>query len=260
MTHLQVDLAIALFAAHVISDFVLQTDTTIKAKKRVRVLVGHCLIVALLSYLLAGMWEVWLIPVAVFVTHLLMDFVKSRWLSERLQSFAIDQAVHLAIIAALVFAVPRMVGPDQTMLWQDAVSPRFYQWLLGAAGLVAATCAGSVLVSLVIKKFQQQPAKQKGAPPPPASDREGLDKGGKWIGLLERALIFVLVAAGQPAAIGFLIAAKSILRFGEIGKGADRKDVEYIIVGTLTSFLVALVVSYLTRLGFLEYGASWLTN
>ena len=248
MTHQQADLAIALFAAHVITDFVLQTKRSIEAKRRCCVLVAHCLVVAGLSYVLAGVWAAWLIPVAVFVTHLLMDFVKSRWLVPGLRSFTIDQVVHLVVIAVLVCAVPRTIGAAQTLFWPDATSARFYQWLLGVAGLATATYAGSVLVGLVIKPFRRQEA------------RDGFEEGGKLIGLLERALIFVLVAAGQPAAIGFLIAAKSILRFGEVGKGADRKDVEYIIIGTLMSFLIAVSIAYLVRLGFIEYASLWLTN
>ena len=70
-------------------------------------------------------------------------------------------------------------------------------------------------------------------------------------------MIFVLILAGQPSAIGFLIGAKSLFRFGEIGAGASRKEVEYIIIGTLMSFLVALVVSYLTRLALLGYQTGW---
>ena len=260
MTQLQADLGIALLAAHVISDFLLQTERTVEAKKRIRVLVGHCVVVALLSYLLVGLWTVWQIPLAVFVTHLLMDYAKRRWLAPRLRSFAVDQVVHLGVIAVLVWAVPRMIDVAQSSFWNDATSVYFYQWLLGVVGFLTATFAGSVLVGVAIKPFQRQAVQEGGVTVLSNSaspSRDGFPEGGRLIGLLERALIFVLVVAGQPAAIGFLIAAKSILRFGEIGKGADRKDIEYILIGTLMSFLVAVAVSYLTRLGFVEYGSSW---
>ena len=42
----------------------------------------------------------------------------------------------------------------------------------------------------------------------------------------------------QFEAIGFLIAAKSILRFSETSKGTEKS--EYVLVGTLFSFLIAL--------------------
>jgi hypothetical protein len=44
-----------------------------------------------------------------------------------------------------------------------------------------------------------------------------------------------------------LIAAKSILRFGEIKDNENRKQAEYIIIGTFASFLYAIVVSLAVR-------------
>ncbi len=251
MSQLQADLVISLFAAHVIADFVLQTQRGVEAKRRAWVFVGHCVVVAVLSYVLTGLWSVWAIPLVVFVTHLAMDFVKSRYFAEGLRGFLIDQVVHLAVIAVLVYLVPRIAGTSQAF-WQDAAPDQFYPWLLGAAGFLATTWAGSVLVGLTIGPYAEP------ADADPLA-RVGVRRGGRMIGLLERALIFLFVVVGQPTAIGFLIAAKSILRFGEVGRGADRREVEYIIIGTLMSFLVALVVSYLTREAFLEYRSAWLT-
>ena len=76
----------------------------------------------------------------------------------------------------------------------------------------------------------------------------GHPKGGQMIGRLERLLIVLFVFANAPTAIGFLVTAKSILRFGEIKDRDAQKEAEYIIIGTLMSFGVALVVSYLARL------------
>lgn len=72
---------------------------------------------------------------------------------------------------------------------------------------------------------------------------KGLIDGGKWIGLLERTLIFVLILAGEFQAIGFLIAAKSILRF-QYSK--ERSHSETVIIGTLASFGWAIVVPWRT--------------
>ncbi|MBA3073294.1 MAG: hypothetical protein FP831_06845 [Anaerolineae bacterium] len=77
---------------------------------------------------------------------------------------------------------------------------------------------------------------------------EGLKEGGKMIGWLERLLIFVFVLTGQYAGVGFLIAAKSVFRFGELKESENRKEAEYIIIGTFISFLFALAVSILARL------------
>lgn len=75
---------------------------------------------------------------------------------------------------------------------------------------------------------------------PPNSNRDGLPNGGQRIGYLERILIFIFVMVGNYEVIGFLVTAKSILRFGESRK--DKKYAEYVLLGTLASFLCAIVI------------------
>jgi hypothetical protein len=57
----------------------------------------------------------------------------------------------------------------------------------------------------------------------------------------------LLLLMDQPNGIGFLIAAKSVLRFGEIKDPSQRKVAEYIIIGTFLSFGWALLISILTQ-------------
>ena len=52
---------------------------------------------------------------------------------------------------------------------------------------------------------------------------------------------------GEPTGIGFLIAAKSILRFAEIKDAIQRKVAEYTIIGTFLSFGWALLIAMLMR-------------
>ena len=42
--------------------------------------------------------------------------------------------------------------------------------------------------------------------------------------------------------IGFLLAAKSVFRFGDLSRSEDRKLTEYILIGTLLSFGLAILV------------------
>ena len=72
------------------------------------------------------------------------------------------------------------------------------------------------------------------------AERDSLRSAGSWIGILERLLIVTFVLAGQYSAIGFLIAAKSILRFGDKDGRFPRKQSEYILIGTLLSFSFAI--------------------
>jgi len=76
---------------------------------------------------------------------------------------------------------------------------------------------------------------------------EGLARAGIWIGCIERTIIYIFVLSNFVTAIAFLVTAKSIFRFGEVGKPGNRKEAEYILIGTLMSFAVAMVVGYIIR-------------
>ena len=65
---------------------------------------------------------------------------------------------------------------------------------------------------------------------------------GRWIGALERLLIYVLVLIGQAGAAGLVVAAKSILRYPELTGAKPAIDPEYVLVGSLSSWLIAFAV------------------
>jgi hypothetical protein len=75
-------------------------------------------------------------------------------------------------------------------------------------------------------------------PPRPASVPVGAPaRIGATIGALERLLIVALILSGAEAAVGFVIAAKTIARFKQLD---DRGFAEYYLLGTLASVSVAI--------------------
>lgn len=70
---------------------------------------------------------------------------------------------------------------------------------------------------------------------------EGLPNAGKVIGITERILTLIFMLLGQYEAIGFLLAAKSLLRLKDDAMGKS----EYVLVGTQLSFGMAIVVGTL---------------
>ncbi|MFC2969137.1 DUF3307 domain-containing protein [Acidimangrovimonas pyrenivorans] len=222
----------ALLVAHVLADFVLQTDGMIANKRAPQVLLLHIAIVLVLSQAAIGQVAAPAV-LALAGAHLVIDLVKIFATKSGLAAFLFDQAAHLASIAAVAALAP---GLWASGLWAGLPAPLPLAALHGAlliAGLIAATRAGGFAVGMLMKRHGQ-------APDLP----EGLAGGGLTIGLLERGLIFLLVLVGQPAGIGFLIAAKSILRFGTVSE--SRAASEYVIIGTLASFGWALIVAYAT--------------
>lgn len=71
---------------------------------------------------------------------------------------------------------------------------------------------------------------------------------GRWIGTIERLLIYLLVLMGEPGAAGLVLAAKSLLRFPEITGPDSRLSPEYVLVGSLASWLCAFAVAGGARL------------
>lgn len=221
----------ALLLAHVIADFVLQTRFIAENKRRASVLLLHAAIVLLTAQAALGRVDLWELP-ALAALHALTDWLKARLARPGLAAFLADQAVHLALLAALAAWRPGLWAGG---LWAGLG----VQWLPGlmafAAGAILATRAGGFAVGMLMAPW--------------AGDDlpKGLTNGGKLIGLLERGLIFVLVLIGQPQGVGLLMAAKSILRYGALKE--DRALSEYVIIGTLASFGWALVVAYATLAG-----------
>jgi hypothetical protein len=72
---------------------------------------------------------------------------------------------------------------------------------------------------------------------PPADGHASPARIGATIGILERLLIVTFVLTGSTAAIGFVVAAKTLARFKQLD---DRDFAEYYLLGTLASVAVAL--------------------
>jgi hypothetical protein len=102
ITDAQGHLAVALVTAHLLGDFVFQSRKMIARKTNVFVLLAHTLVVATLSYLLAGTWGMWEIFAVILVTHAAIDFIKVASKRHGLLAFTLDQTAHLAVIAVLV--------------------------------------------------------------------------------------------------------------------------------------------------------------
>lgn len=70
---------------------------------------------------------------------------------------------------------------------------------------------------------------------------------GKVIGYLERLLVVALILMGSFPAVGFIVAAKSLTRFKQLD---DRDWAEYFLLGTLSSFLFAILYGIILKIVF----------
>ena len=158
--------------------------------------------------------------------------------------FTLDQLLHIAVLMLLTFCFGS--NPWPPLYWLAHFGINTYAttlWL--ACGLILAVWVGGVVVGIMVRPYHAKSAHQNSGP----RGRPGLANAGRTIGRLERFLIFIMVLAGQYAAIGFLIAAKSILRFRDItsddnnSSSNSRKEPEYVLIGTLLSLAWVVAIS-----------------
>jgi hypothetical protein len=105
--------------------------------------------------------------------------------------------------------------------------------VLGAAVLLFLMSTSNVVVRMVL-----------GGANVPVESTEQVLRAGRLIGAMERLFIFTLTVAGAPGAAAVVVGAKSLLRFPEISQRAAVKTdpvTEYFLVGSLTSWLLALL-------------------
>jgi hypothetical protein len=135
----------------------------------------------------------------------------------------------VVVIAALVVGtlLARLATPSTTGLWWGRVG------LLATAYLYVAG-RGVVLIRSVLElpSLQMRRDEDRNAGAIEVAR-------GRAVGALERALTLTLVLLGEYSAVGWIIAAKSLARFKQL---EDREFAEYFLVGTLASFLLALLV------------------
>ncbi len=213
--------ALALILAHLLADYPFQNTWIIANKHKPVAMACHIAVVFLLTFLaLRGN----LVP-ALTITgaHLIIDLIKTHQAPDKMWTYLTDQAAHFATIALVLLA-----WPDLGALWPEATPTSNYVLVL-ACGLLLSVWAGGPTIGYLMSDFED-------------ARGDGLPQAGRMIGMLERALVFLMVIAGQPSGIGFLIAAKSVLRF-DMASG-NQKTAEYVIIGTLASFGWALLISY----------------
>lgn len=231
-------LLIKLIAAHLLGDFTLQSDKLCNMRysgdlsDRISANAIHSLIQAALSYLFIGIWNLWEIPIVIFLSHFLIDFLKTQYGSRRLPDLVYDQIAHYIVIF-LIWKL-MLVGLPEA----DATS-KFSQtsWIILTSYLAVLTPT-----SILVKAFMEYNSWI-----PTNSSLQGLPNAGKWIGYLERILTLTFIFTGNIEGIGFLLAAKSIFRFGELNRSKELKVTEYVLIGTFLSFTIAILTGYLAE-------------
>jgi hypothetical protein len=223
---------IKLLLGHFIGDFLLQPDAWIKEKalkkhKSLKLYL-HALLHGLLTFVLVWDFSFWLPAIAIVVTHFFIDLAKARFQTPDQKAFwfLLDQVLHLIVIYFVWYAW------QGTGISVDVLNSA--KLLVVLTAIVFLTNPSSVIIKTLISQW---------TPDTIYTVASSLPDAGKFIGFLERLLVLTFILHNHWEAVGFLLAAKSVFRFGNLKESHDRKLTEYVLIGTLLSFGIAIAVA-----------------
>lgn len=253
-------LIVRLLLAHILGDFLLQTKGMCERKKAVTTWKGwkyqlaHAFIYTAAVYVLVAQWWCWALLLLIGGTHFAVDVAKAfverqmravdcekgkageenkRLVNRpKLLLFVFDQIFHLSVLAVAYFWLLDGKGmPLDFNLLELGIYALTYLLVLTPT-------------AVFIQNFFSGLDGSK--------DKKSLPLGGMYIGYLERILIVSFILSGWMEGIGYLLAAKSVFRFGELRNNKDLMHTEYILLGTFLSFTVAVVVGLLAHRALVE--------
>ncbi|WP_046079676.1 DUF3307 domain-containing protein [Halomonas sp. HG01] len=231
----------ALIIAHLVGDFLLQPRRWVEARQRDKARAGvlylHAgihgllalavLVVASIDPLAAAAWSV-----TIAASHALIDLGKAHLDPRRLCWFLLDQALHLTVLVGVWLASLGSLAPlaaAADWLSRPEVMAHALAYLL-------VTRPMAIAIALTMRPWSEE-----------VTDPGTLVAAGARIGMLERLLVLTLVLLDELTAVGFLLTAKSVLRFGDLRARRDRKLTEYVLLGTLLSVTATLALGLAVR-------------
>ena len=219
-------LLIKLISAHLAGDFLFQPAKWVEDRQAHKIkspyLYAHIGVHALLLLIVLQLdFRYGLGMLVIVVSHYLLDLAKAYAggkIDGRILFFT-DQLLHLSIILGVV----KYYEPSFKLVPDNWNGDRIWLFL---AFLLLLTVVSSTVIKLLLAPFK--------------TGGTTTNKAGKYIGMLERLFVFSFILANYWEGIGFLLAAKSVFRFGDLTKAKDRELTEYMLIGTLLSFGMAM--------------------
>ncbi|APQ15852.1 DUF3307 domain-containing protein [Maribacter hydrothermalis] len=226
-------LFIKLILAHLIGDFILQPNKWVVHKQSNKITSKYLYLHVLLHFglYLVILWDFsfWRIALIITVSHLIIDILKlysDSLFRNKSIPFFIDQGLHIIIIYCCVFYANLY---DHTLsLFKNL------DWYLVTA-IVFVTYPAAIIMGKILEGMSNQIE----------TDHKSLPNAGKYIGIIERLFVLIFIVIGRWEVIGLLIAAKSVFRFNDLKERNNRKLTEYILIGTLVSFGLAILAGLL---------------
>ena len=227
-------LLLKLSLAHLIGDFFLQPLKWVKDKEEKKLksiwLYVHIAIHIALMFLMLWDTSYTLLILSIGVSHFIIDALKLILQKKKTKRFYFftDQLLHFTSIVGIA-----AVFSENNFDFIFTISNPLILLIFCLAFLTQPT---SIIMKTIFSKWNIAKL---------TKNNKSLKDAGQYIGVLERLLVFIFIIVGQWEAVGFLITAKSVFRFGDLTASKERKLTEYILIGTLISFGIAIITSLL---------------
>src|SRR6266852_5689548 len=239
---------LAIYLAHLLTDFVFQTHRLVEQKRRGNIvayalhgLIHYLSAAAIAGFVLRGSLlalRTHLVIAGLTLVHLLIDLVKIQLAtrypaSDGSMAYVSDQLFHFLTVGfAAWLLLPGVAFSALGALLQNtrAVPNRF---LAVPVTYVAVIFGGGYLIRSLVRSLA---ADVKSHSPERAGEQ--LQNAGLYIGWLERFLVVTALLLQSPATVGLILTAKSIARYPEF---KSERFAEYFLIGTLLSISIALV-------------------
>ncbi|MFY1046267.1 DUF3307 domain-containing protein [Chryseobacterium sp. GP-SGM7] len=228
---------IQLILAHLLGDFILQPNSWVADKENHKLkspyLYYHILIHTVLSFIFLWDLKLWWVAVLVGVSHFIIDACKLTFQTHQNKKkwFFVDQILHVAVIGAISFCFDEFN-------FEFLKNHNFLKIVMGALFL---TSPASIFIKIVLSSWTPVSEDESSV------QTESLSSAGKYIGILERLLVFTFIVVNHWEGVGFMVAAKSVFRFSDLAQAKQRKLTEYVLIGTLLSFGVAVLTGILIK-------------
>ena len=224
---------IKLILSHLLTDFILQpkrwvNDRNEKHFSSVKLYL-HGLVTAVAVFIITGM-QYWLVTLVILTTHIIIDGWKS-YQKPTATYFVIDQLLHLLVIIICWYSI--FFGYDDIKNLWIQFNGNVTAWKVITA-VIFLTAPSGILIGQFTSQWRDK-----------IENAESLANAGKWIGIVERIVVFIFVMNAQFSAIGLLVAAKGIIRFNE--KERPEIKTEYLVIGTLMSIAIAVIAGLLVK-------------
>jgi hypothetical protein len=223
------------FTAHLLADFTFQPQRWCETKDQKlfsKEIFYHALVVFGCAWVLSFRSSFWWAALLIAASHFLLDILKGYVYRKNILRkllFFIDQFLHIAIIIFVVWLFECMhMNTNYTAIFLPSANAAFIVF-----AIIACTKPANICIKKTMEANCIFPIKDESK-----AENTTLMNAGRIIGALERVLSFILILVGQWAGLGFIIAAKTILRF----RDTDTAKTEYVLIGSLLSFGIAILL------------------